>query len=81
MVARTRLQQTPSTDVPFASRAQQRYLYAHPDKVGGADKLKEWSDSTNFSSLPQKAPQQKRQPGALLKKKKPYLPQGISSGM
>jgi len=67
--------------VPFASKSQQRFLYAHPDKVGGASKLKEWSAATDFSSLPQKATKPKRQPGALLKKKKTYLPQGVGSGM
>lgn len=38
--------------MPFASKAQQRFLEAHPEKVGGRGKLKEWEQSTNFSSLP-----------------------------
>ena len=40
--------------MPFASKAQQRYLYAHPEKVGGKEKLKEWSSATDFSKLPAK---------------------------
>lgn len=40
--------------MPFASKAQQRFLYAHPEKVGGKDKLKEWSAATDFSKLPDK---------------------------
>lgn len=40
--------------MPFASRAQQRYLHAHPEKVGGEGKLKEWDAATDFSSLPEK---------------------------
>jgi hypothetical protein len=39
--------------LPFASKAQQRFLYAHPEKVGGKEKLKEWSAATNFSKIPQ----------------------------
>lgn len=40
--------------MPFASKSQQRFLYAHPDKVGGKAKLKEWSAATDFKSLPDK---------------------------
>ena len=40
--------------MPFKSKAQQRFLHAHPEKVGGAAKLKEWDAATDFSSLPQK---------------------------
>lgn len=40
--------------MPFKSKAQQRFLYAHPEKVGGKKALKEWSDSTDFKSLPEK---------------------------
>lgn len=40
--------------MPFKSIAQQRFLEAHPDKVGGKAKLKEWEGATNFSSLPKK---------------------------
>lgn len=40
--------------MPFASKAQQRFLEAHPEKVGGREKLKEWEGATNFSSLPEK---------------------------
>ena len=37
--------------MPFKSVAQQRFLEAHPEKVGGKAKLKEWEGATNFSSL------------------------------
>jgi hypothetical protein len=40
--------------MPFQSVAQQRFLEAHPDKVGGRAKLKEWESATDFSSLPKK---------------------------
>ena len=39
--------------MPFESKAQQRYLYAHPEKVGGKAKLAEWSAATDFSHLPE----------------------------
>lgn len=40
--------------MPFQSKAQQRFLYAHPEKVGGKEKLKEWSSATDFKHLPEK---------------------------
>lgn len=40
--------------MPFSSKAQQRFLYAHPDKVGGKAKLAEWSGATDFSKLPER---------------------------
>lgn len=40
--------------MPFQSKAQQRFLEAHPEKVGGKGKLKEWESATNFSKLPEK---------------------------
>lgn len=40
--------------MPFQSKAQQKFLYANPEKVGGKDALAEWSADTNFSSLPEK---------------------------
>jgi hypothetical protein len=40
--------------MPFQSKAQQRFLYAHPEKAGGKAKLKEWSAATNFSKIPEK---------------------------
>ena len=40
--------------MPFASKAQQRFLYSHPEKVGGKKKLEEWSSATNFKTLPEK---------------------------
>jgi hypothetical protein len=39
---------------PFASQAQQHFLEAHPEKVGGRKKLKEWEHSTDYTSLPKK---------------------------
>ena len=38
--------------MPFASKAQQRFLHAHPEKVGGKAKLKEWDEATDFKTLP-----------------------------
>lgn len=40
--------------MPFTSKAQQRYLYANPEKVGGKAKLAEWSSATDFKTLPDK---------------------------
>ena len=40
--------------MPFKSKAQQRFLEAHPEKVGGRRKLKEWEQATDFKSLPEK---------------------------
>jgi hypothetical protein len=43
--------------MPFKSEAQQRFAYANPEKFGGKKGLKEWSDATDFKSLPaRKAP-------------------------
>lgn len=42
--------------MPFQSVAQQHFLEAHPEKVGGREKLKEWEGATDFSSLPQHTP-------------------------
>jgi hypothetical protein len=36
---------------PFASKAQQGYMYAHPE-ILGKKALKEWSSKTDFKSLP-----------------------------
>jgi hypothetical protein len=41
--------------MPFESRAQQRYAYAHPEKFGGKAGLKEWSAATDFSKIPERA--------------------------
>lgn len=38
---------------PFSSKAQQRFLYSHPDRLG-KKALAEWSDKTDFSKLPEK---------------------------
>lgn len=38
---------------PFASKAQQGYMFAHPE-ILGKSKLKEWSSKTDFSKLPKK---------------------------
>lgn len=40
--------------MPFQSKAQQRFLEAHPEKVGGRAKLKEWEGATDFSHLPER---------------------------
>jgi hypothetical protein len=40
--------------MPFESKAQQRFAYAHPEKFGGAKGLKEWSGATDFSKIPEK---------------------------
>lgn len=40
--------------MPFKSKAQQGFLYAHPEKVGGKEKLKEWAAATDFAHLPEK---------------------------
>jgi hypothetical protein len=40
--------------MPFKSKAQQKYLYAHPEKVGGFSKLEEWAKGTDFRHLPKK---------------------------
>jgi hypothetical protein len=41
--------------MPFKSKAQQRFLEAHPEKVGGRGALKEWESATDFTQLPEKA--------------------------
>lgn len=41
--------------MPFKSKKQQRFLEAHPDKVGGKAKLKEWESKTDFKHLPESA--------------------------
>lgn len=41
--------------MPFTSKAQQAFLHAHPEKVGGEAKLKEWDRATDFSSLPERS--------------------------
>ena len=41
--------------MPFRSKKQQRYLAAHPEKIGGWSKFHEWASETNFKKLPEKA--------------------------
>lgn len=41
--------------MPFESKLQHRFAYAHPEKFGGEAGLKEWSDATDFKNLPEKA--------------------------
>lgn len=36
----------------FKSKAQAAYLMAHPERIGGEEKLKEWARKTDFSRLP-----------------------------
>lgn len=40
--------------MPFKSKAQQRFLEAHPEKVGGREKLKEWERATDFAHIPER---------------------------
>lgn len=44
--------------MPFKSVKQQKFLYAHPEKIG-REALHEWASKTNFSKLPEKAPAKK----------------------
>ena len=44
--------------MPFKSKAQQRFLEAHPEKLKG--KIKEWESATNFKSLPEKVKKVKK---------------------
>ncbi len=39
--------------MPFDSKKQQRYMYAHPDILGKKG-LKEWSSHTDFDKLPER---------------------------
>jgi hypothetical protein len=41
--------------MPFESKAQQRYMFAHKDELGkqGVD-VKEWADKTDFKHLPER---------------------------
>jgi hypothetical protein len=41
--------------LPFKSKAEQRFAYAHPEKFGGETGLAEWSAATDFSHLPERA--------------------------
>lgn len=40
--------------MPFESKSQQRFAYAHPEKFGGKKKLAEWSAATDFNKIPEK---------------------------
>lgn len=64
--------------MPFASKQQMKWGHTPEGQkaLGGPAAVREWDQSTNQSTLPDKVPQ--RKPGALLKKK--YLPQGATSG-
>lgn len=46
--------------MPFASKAQQRYMYEHKDdpSMKNVD-LKEWSSATDFKHLPEKKTKKK----------------------
>lgn len=43
--------------MPFLSKAQNRWAHTSSGEsaLGGAAKVKEWSDATNFSGLPERA--------------------------
>lgn len=45
--------------MPFESKAQQRFMYSHPDRLG-KKALKEWSDSTDYKTLPEKVKSPKK---------------------
>lgn len=53
--------------MPFVSGAQQRFLHAHPEKVGGEEKLAEWDRATDFKNLPER---KRKAPGFGRKKEK-----------
>lgn len=46
--------------MPFSSKAQQRFLAVHPEKIGGKKAFHEWASKTNFKTLPEKAPAKKQ---------------------
>lgn len=48
--------------MPFASKSQQRYFFANPTKLGGLKQVKHWADETDFSHLPERAPNQQGKP-------------------
>jgi hypothetical protein len=54
MAKSIRSSQARGKTMPFLSKAQQRFLEAHPEKVGGREKLKEWEQATDFQHLPEK---------------------------
>lgn len=67
--------------MPFKSKAQQGYLYAHPEKVGGKKALAEWSADTDFSSLPEKVASGAADATTEPRKKKfSYAPQRTRAG-
>lgn len=41
--------------MPFQSKAQMKYLAAHPEKIGGWSKFHEWAKATpSIKQLPEK---------------------------
>lgn len=46
--------------MPFSSKKQQKFAYSNPEKFGGETGLKEWSDATDQSSLPEVAKKSKK---------------------
>lgn len=66
--------------VPFESRAQQRFLYANPGKVGGLAKLREWSNATDFSRLPNRAGGKPRPNKTKKRLGPPRRPRGQTTG-
>ncbi len=42
--------------MPFKSKKQERFLAAHPEKIGGWSAFEEWAGHTNQKTLPEKAP-------------------------
>lgn len=63
--------------MPFRSKAQQGFLEANPEKVGGKKKLAEWEQSTDYSNLPESLAQENKSPR---KKKFSFAPQKTRAG-
>jgi len=56
--------------MPFESKAQQGYMYAHPE-ILGKEGLKEWSSKTDFKHLPEHV--KKREEGGPVEPGEKYL--------
>jgi hypothetical protein len=41
--------------MPFVSKKQQKFAYSNPERFGGESGLKEWSEATDYKSLPESA--------------------------
>lgn len=45
--------------MPFKSKAQERFLAAHPEKIGGWSQFEEWARATDQKKLPKKVKKDK----------------------